>query len=172
MVDDTSRRRVLRGAAGLAAGVLVAGCSGGGSDVTATGEPSLTVAEFVFCDEQPGGYDDYTPREDATYRLDETVWVYLDVLNLDAESAGEDAVTIDLTEHLEVVGPDGDTVLENEIDFDNEFPADADLQTFFLVNDITLPGDAPSGDYEVRVGLTDHVADDSTETSGTFTVEA
>lgn len=167
------RRRQFLRAVGTAATAAIAGCSGGdgGDAASPTPEPSLSVAEFAFCDSQPAGYEDYTVREDATYAVDETVWVYLDVLNLGSESAGDDRVTVDLTEILEVSGPSGETVLDDTIEFDNEFAADADLQTFFIVNDITLPSDAPTGEYEVSVTLEDRLTGESTSTTQTFTAE-
>lgn len=173
MQIDQTRRNFLR-IAGVMTTVAVAGCIGSGDvdgDATPTPEPTLSIAEFVFCDGEPSGYDDYTVREDATYAVDETVWVYLDVLNLGSESVGEDRVTVDLAEILEVSGPSGETVLEDTIEFDNEFPADADLQTFFLVNDITLPTDASAGDYQVAVTLEDRITGESTTRTKPFTAE-
>lgn len=172
MAMHQRRRQFLR-AAGAMATAAIAGCSGGDGAETSspTSEPTLSVAEFVFCDSQPEGYDDYTAREGATYAVDETVWVYLDVVNIGSESAGEDRVAVDLTESLSVTGPDGETILEDTIAFDNEFAADLDLQTFFIVNDIHLPTDAAGGEYAVEVSIDDAITAESTTVTRRFTAE-
>lgn len=174
MAKRQSRRQFLR-ATGAAATVAIAGCSGGGDGAetsSPTPEPTLSIAEFVFCDSQPEGYDEYTERADATYAVDETVWVYLDLVNIGSEPADEDQVAVDLTESLSVTGPDGEAILEDTIEFDNAFAADVDLQTFFIVNDIHLPTEAAAGDYEVEVSIDDGITGDSTTVTGTFTAEA
>lgn len=171
MGDYVSRRRVLTAVGGLSTIVSLAGCSGDGSPATDTPEPALSVAKFVFCAEQPAGYDDYTEQEGPTYALDDTVWLYVDVRHLGSQSAGDDKIGIDLTESLEVVGPSGETILDEELAFDNEFAAGVDLRTFFIVNDIHLPSDAAAGGYEVAVSLEDRITGDTANVSGTFTAE-
>lgn len=179
MTKGATRRQVLCSGGTLGILAALAGCSGGSGDSPAgetsekaSSESVLSVAKFVFCDEQPAGYDQYSRRQGKTYRVDETIWVYLDVLNVGSESVGEDQVAINLDESITVTGPSGEPVIEDRIKFDNQFAADIDLQTFFIVNDLHLPSGASAGDYQVEVTLDDGITGESTTVSKTFTAES
>lgn len=172
---NTNRRRFLKAAVGLAGATAVAGCGDGDGNATAsasptTAAPSLSISEFAFAADDPAGYGDYEPQPNATYRADEVIWIYLAVDGITGETAGDGEVDIDLDETLTVEGPDGSTVLEEEFRFDREV-SERSLESFFIVNDVTLPSSASSGTYTVTVELTDRVAGTSTTTSGEFTIE-
>lgn len=180
MQSPHTRRTVLRATGTAALATTLAGCSSddgddggddGGSDESTTEPPTLHIETFVYCAESPEGYDDYEEQPDATYAATDTIWVYLDVRNLESEAADGDTIAVDLTETLTVTGPAGSTVLEEDFVYDNEFDEGIDLSTFFLVHDITLPSSAGSGEYEVTSSLEDGGAGETTERTEPFTVE-
>lgn len=178
MTRGTTRRQVIRHASTLGILAALAGCSGSDGDGSAdeptaspSPEPSLSIDKFVFCDGKPQGYDQYARRDGATYGVDETIWVYLDVLNIGSESVGDEQVAINLDESITVRDPSGEPIIENRIEFDNQFAADVDLQTFFVVNDLHLPNDAPAGEFQVEITLEDRITGQGTTASESFTVE-
>jgi hypothetical protein len=178
--SDFRRRRFLAGVGTTALATALSGCSSDGDDgddgddgatETPTEPPGLTIEQFVYCAEQPGGYDDYEKQPDATYDTNDTIWVYLDILNVGSEDAGDDTIAVDLSETLTVTGPDGETVLEEDFHYDNEFNEGIDMETFFLNHNIVLPTPADTGEYEVTVSLEDGITGDSTERTEPFTAE-
>lgn len=163
---------MLRTTGAVALGATLAGCSddGGAGDAT-TAPPTLSVDEWVYCAARPGGYDDYEEQPDATYAPDDTIWVYLDVLNVGSESAGDGNVAVDLVERFTVTDPSGATALDKQFTYDNEFDEGIDLSTFFLVHDVVLPAGAATGEWEVTSSLEDRTTGETTERTEPFTVE-
>lgn len=173
-----NRRSFLQTSAAVVSSFSVAGCSGGNGEgersptpsPTSTPPPSLEVAELGFAAEEPTEHGTYAEQPDATYGFDEVVWLYFDVNGVTGESGGSGEVTIDLQEDLTVEGPEGSTVFDKQFSFDREFP-ESRLDSFFIVNDLTMPRSGVSGTYTVDAEFTDRVSGQSTTISGEFSVE-
>lgn len=171
MESNHSRRSVLQATGTAMLATALAGCSGDDGDGTSTEQETLQIDEFVYCAERPRGWNDYEAQPDATYAPTDTIWVYLDVLNVGTEEASSDTVAVDLVETLTVTDPSGETVLEQEFTYDDEFQESLDMDTFYLVHDITMPSDAATGEYEVTSSLEDRLTDETTERTEPFTIE-
>lgn len=171
MGDQGTRRHALRTMGALALSSLVAGCSSddgaGGSD---TPLPEFGITELVFCAEEPSGYGQYEEQPDATYSPGATVWVYVDVVGFETTATDGDTVRTDLAERLTVRSADGDPILQDQYQLENEFRANR-RDRYIVVNDISLPGSADIGEYGVEIELTDELGDATTTATGTFTVE-
>lgn len=149
----------------------IAGCLDGGEgpDV-ATTAAGLEIADVVYCAEQPDGYDDYETQPDATYEVGDVIWIYVDVRNIATEDVGGGEVAVHVAEDLTVRDSDDETVLDEELTIDQNFPEGFDRETFFIVNNVTLPMSAGSGDYTTRIALRDQVSGNSASTTAAFSL--
>jgi hypothetical protein len=173
-MGERNRRGVLR-VIGLTATLSVAGCSsdeanGNGGNGAETTAEAFGISNVVFAADEPGGYQDYEKQPDASYRTDEVVWLYFEVDNAASESSGAGEKRFDFDEQLVVTDADGETIFDEAFSFGQELPEDRDLNTLFVVNDLTLPANPSIGDYTADIELTDGIDGDTATTTATFTV--
>jgi len=167
-----TRRTVLSGG-GTALVATLAGCSfGSGSDSSEDSE-AFGVSNLVFAASEPAGYMDYQEQPDATYDVEDTVWVYVNVDGVTTEAREDGRKRIWVSETLTLTDPTGETLIDDEVvvNSDREWDAEFDPAKLFLKNDVTLPANAAAGDYTVDVAVTDELGDETAATSGTFTAE-
>lgn len=166
-------RRRLVAAVGTAVATGLAGCGDGGDESTASASERgpLAVTEFAFTAGEASSFGEYDPRPDATYPPGDTVWLYTELAGVAAEPTDTgDRVEIDLRQHVAVEGPDGQQLLDQEEQYvDRVDPAQ--LERFYVENDLALAPTAPSGDYAVALSFTDAVSETGADASGTFSVE-
>lgn len=128
---------------------------GSGATAEVSSEFSLERFEFdsfVFTDEEPTGFEEYTERPDRTYAPGETVWVYLGVRNVPVDSAG----TATLNYTFDVESPDGASWgpdHEREVSW-NQVSEDEILVIWDGLS--TVPDD-PAGSYKLTVTVEEQV---------------
>lgn len=168
----TRRRLLIRGAS-IAGTAAVAGClgdsgsSGDGDD--AQSEHPFGVEAFVFTTRRTRRIDAYTPQPDATYRGRETVWIYVEVSNVTPVASGPE-----LDSTWEFVSPSGDVVLSTEdpLTFQEGTLGEVPNEGFVTQGIDLAAVDLPtSGEYTVRLTLTERESGDVVEESHAVTIQ-
>jgi hypothetical protein len=155
-----SRRRVLGvGVAGVA--VSLAGCS----TLASSEYESVTIDELDFASEEPEGYDEYDPQPEDTYEEGAEVHFYVGVRGLSVED-GE--LSVEVT--FEVDPPDDFETLDRTDSLEPDVGL-LDNADKYMLSTAWDSEDAPEGEYETTVAVTDEHADESDAESATFTVE-
>lgn len=123
---------------------------------------SLTVADLYFSQEKDG-----QPLSSPEYAPGQTVWIMFRAAGLQ----GKDGDDLWLTEHIQVLAPDGSTALDKPDIIDlhqkmNYFPSFIPLN-----NNISLPPNAPKGTWTATIALEDKNNHSAAEKSATFVLK-
>lgn len=165
----TGRRRLLVGGSTLLLGGL-AGCLNQEPDEDPSERGPLSIAEFVFAAEQPGGPGEYTEQPDATYARGETLWLYLELEGLAGEST-DDGVEIDLEQRLLLEHEQHGTVSDTTEPHEPPESLEAEqLEPFAVQNQLAIDPEMTLGEYTLTVEFTDGVSGSTASESGTFHV--
>lgn len=138
--------------------------------IDAKPDRELAIKHLRFVEDQPRGYREYTPVQDATYSLGDPIWIYYEPVGFGTEPADGSEVQFDLVTSLVVTAPDGTTIFDEDELLRESIPK-SDVDEQFIFWNVRLPDDAESGEYTAEVGLEDQVTDRTTETTVSFTVE-
>lgn len=164
----TGRRRVLVGGSALLLGGL-AGCVNQEPDEDPSERGPLSISEFVFAAEQPGGPGEYTEQPDATYARGETLWLHLELEGLAGEST-DDGVEIDLEQRLLLEHEQHGTVSDTTRPHEAPPLEPEQLEPFAVQNQLEIDPEMTLGEYTLTVEFTDDVSGSSATESGTFHV--
>lgn len=174
------RRRLL----GTAASATFAGVAGCGSETDASGDSTspqdrgpLEIAELAFATARPADFGEYEPQPEATYALDDTVWIYVALGGVAASrtapeetaGAGDGQLRTDLREHVVVESPGGGTVRDRELRHD-EVVESEELDRFYVTHDLRLTPSGEPGTYAVTVEFSDAVSGTGDSRSDEFRV--
>ncbi|AGN02431.1 hypothetical protein L593_12460 [Salinarchaeum sp. Harcht-Bsk1] len=138
-----------------------------GDDAGAAGHP-FDVQAFEFTRRRARHFDDYTPQPDATYRARDTVWIYVEVSNVTPVASGPE-----LDSSWEFVSPSGEVVLSTEQPLRFQAGTLGELPNEGFVTqgiDLTAADLPTSGEYTVRMTLTERERDDVVEASNTVSI--
>lgn len=166
-MNNVNRRRVIvAGAAGLLA-PSTAGCLGDG-DIE--GEEELAVGHVRFVTGQPQGYREYHENEEATYDVDDVVWIYLEPTGLETEDNDDGEVTIDVDLELTIRDPDGEIVEEFENEINRSVPEDSLDELYFYWN-FQPSTRMAEGEYTAELGVVDNLAGARAQATSEFILE-
>jgi len=155
-----TRRGVLRvGVAGLAASLT--GCS----TLTGGEYDSVTIEEVDFASAEPEGYDEYDPQPENAYEEGSEVHFYVGVRGLSVED-GE--LSVEVT--FEVDPPDDRDAFDRTESLSRDVGL-LDNADKYMLTTAWDSEDAPDGEYELSVAVTDEHAAESDEETATFEIE-
>lgn len=175
-----TRRRTLAAGATLVTTGALAGCLDGGSGGTgptrtATGTKRSTTAQPLAIEhlkllyEKPADYREYDVNQVGVFAADDVVWLYVEPVGVTTEAAGAGEERIQLQSTLTVTGPDGQERETTDETFDRDVPSGGtdELYLFFHFTPTSL---ADSGEYTAELTVRDELADETAETSTSFTM--
>lgn len=170
---DIDRRTLLRAGGAVIVGATLAGCSGddAGEDGGDGEEEPLAIERVTFTDGQPGGYRDYTEAGTDTFDEEEVVWIYFEPVGFDREESGDGEVDVDLTMRIAIEDPNGEELFTDEDRLTRTVPEGDPVDAYFTGNfQPAIPADP--GEYTAILTVEDHIADEETETTTTFVIDA
>ena len=137
--------------------------------VTFTVEASreLAIDNVTFLADRPRGYRDFDTQPGGTYTMLDAIWVYFEPTGFATESAGEGAVSVDLTTDIEITGPNGQLVYTNQDSLSQSF-AEEDRDEYFVFWNADLPLGLEPGTYTVEVGVEDRLTERTASADATF----
>lgn len=105
-------------------------------------------------------------KSDRKFKKSEPVWILFDVQGFQQK----DDDTVQVQQDLEVTGPDGKSILkkENILDVNQKFPRGTN--NLNANNEVTLPKDAPVGDYKAVISLRDKVGGGTATLTESFSI--
>jgi uncharacterized protein YfaS (alpha-2-macroglobulin family) len=149
-----------------------------GVSVTQTGQFSVTdpspgqlaVDRAVFVTEPASGYRQYEQVQTPTYERGQTVPLYIEPRGVEPATGASQSFAYELELSMLVTPPDGADIDAKSLTFSGSVDDfDALLELFFNVS-YELPTDAPAGEYQLRLDLTDRTAEASVSETVSFLV--
>lgn len=172
-----TRRRLLVQGASVIAGATLAGCLGetdspeenaDGDDTTDQAAHSFTDEQFVYTTRRARRLGEYTPHPDETYLDREKIWIYIEVSNVTPVDSGPH---LDTT--WELLTPSGEVVVSTEeaVTVQGDSLSAVPNEAFVTQGIDTTKFEIPtSGEYTVRVTLTDRGSGETVELSRSLTI--
>src|SRR3989304_6258903 len=98
----------------------------------------LRLSNIVFSSEEPAAYMDYKEQPSATYKLGDTVWIYVNLKGQKYNSNSDGTTEMWFAETLTVKTSAGEVLLSQEVLNEHKnFSKELDPNKVFLVNHIT-----------------------------------
>lgn len=165
-----TRRRLLAVSGSIGVGVL-AGCLGDGDADDETSTPKahdFAHDELVFTTERAADFGEYTPVDEATYRVGDHIWIYIEVENVTPQAEGDHLETV-----WELSAPDGAVLERSEESLRlpeslEEPPNSAYITQGIFTGVIEIE---QSGEHTIDVTITDVGSGESVSVSEVLTIE-
>ena len=127
------------------------------------------IGTFAFTEEEASGYQEYTEKSEAEYGPTERVWYYYEIDGFAYEETSN-ALTHDLQITETLTGPEGEIWSQVEIPLKDMFEPDIDLDTYFVADYLAPSEEWMTGEYTIRLEVSDGLADNSVTERYTFAV--
>jgi hypothetical protein len=131
---------------------------------------NLEFVNVLFTNEEAGGFGLYNQRENATFAVGETIFIYGEAKNFTIKESQNDLYEIYLKEDLYILDQDNN-VLWGQADF-GEFHKTSHSKNndLFLYTTITQTDPFPVGNWKFRLVLKDVFSQKTTEAIIEFTI--
>lgn len=141
----------------------------------------LALSELIFCSEQPAWKGNYEKQPNATYKVGDTIWLYVEVDGLKNKKLDGDH-RVDVTFAVTVMDANGNTVqhpwlAQKVTDYLTERDVSGSewlrlCMYSYRIEDKPARAEVyPPGKYTVSVDATDEVAGETKNVRGNFYVE-
>ncbi|WP_259534298.1 hypothetical protein [Halalkaliarchaeum sp. AArc-CO] len=127
------------------------------------------IENLVLAVDEPTGYREYTPVQDAVYSPGSTVWIYFEPFGLATQSGGCGAARLRYSHSLVGTGPGGDIFLEDEEVVYREVSTDESKKQY-VVRRFDLAETADPGTYSLDVTIVDSYTNEQDSRTITVTV--
>ncbi|MBI2854508.1 MAG: hypothetical protein HYX87_06260 [Chloroflexi bacterium] len=146
---------------------LFAGCSGAQGNKA----QGVQISNVVFCSKEPQGYMQYVEQPNATYKIGDTVWVYMNIKGVKSIKNQDETNEVWIAENIAVKAPDGTTIVDQEVVNEHQnFAKEVDVDKLYLRNYISTSAGMNAGLYKVEITVSDKLAEVKGQVSTQFTL--